>query len=96
MSQALEGSSRRALLSELRQQFLRRGLYENSRDELTRPKNDPLSAVAFGWIAARLLVRPGSVHGMVRRTVANYALTAEAAQRIRELPLEKLTASLGN
>ncbi|HEY3392551.1 MAG TPA: hypothetical protein VGK58_07580 [Lacipirellulaceae bacterium] len=95
MSQALEGASRGALLSELRQQFLRRGLYENSRDELTRPKNDPLSAVAFGWIAARLLMRPGSVHGMVRRTVANYALTAEAAQRIRELPLEKLSGSLG-
>jgi hypothetical protein len=96
MSQAIEGASRGALLSELRQQFLRRGLYENSRDELTRPKNDPLSAVAFGWIAARLLMRPGSVLGMVRRTVANYALTAEAAQRIRELPLEKLTASLVN
>jgi hypothetical protein len=95
MSIALEGGGRKALLSELRKQIFRRGLYENSRDELTRPKDDPLSALAFGWITARLLMRPASVHGMVRRTVANYALTAEAAQRIRELPLETLTASLG-
>jgi hypothetical protein len=96
MSLALEGARRRALVSDLRQQFLRKGLYENSRDELTRPKDDPLSAVAFAWIAARLLMKPSSVHGMVRRTVANYALTAEAAQRIRDLPLEKLSASLGS
>jgi hypothetical protein len=32
---------------------------------------------------------------MVRRTVANYALTAEAAQRIREIPTQKLEACLG-
>jgi hypothetical protein len=94
MSQALEGAGRGTLLSELRQQILRRGLYKNSRDELTRPKDDLLSAVAFSWIAARLLIRPSSVRSMVRRTVANYALTAEAAQRIRELPLEKLEACL--
>jgi hypothetical protein len=95
MSQSIEGASRRALFSELWRQLLRRGLYENSRDELTRPIDDPLSGVAFGWIAARLLLKPSSVHGLVRQTVANYALTAEAAQRIRDLSLETLTASLG-
>ncbi len=95
MSEALEGADRKRLLSELQQQFFRRGLYENSRDELTRPIDDPLSAVAYAWIATRLLMRPSSVDGMVRRTVANYALTAEAAQRIREIPLEKLKACLG-
>jgi hypothetical protein len=95
MSAALEGAGRKRLLSELRQQVLRRGFYENSRDELTRPVVDPLSAIAYGWIATRLLMRPASIEGMVRRTVANYALTAEAAQRIREIPLEKLEACLG-
>jgi hypothetical protein len=94
MSRALEGTGRGALLAEMRDQFGGRGLYENSRDELTRPKDDLLSAVAFAWIAARLLVGPSAVHNMVRRTVANYALTAEATQRIRDIPLEKLTACL--
>ncbi|HEX2476219.1 MAG TPA: hypothetical protein VHK01_15820, partial [Lacipirellulaceae bacterium] len=37
MSEALEGAGRKRLLSELRQQFFRRGFYESSRDELTRP-----------------------------------------------------------
>jgi hypothetical protein len=83
------------LLSELRQQLFRRGLYANSLDELTRTIDDPLSAVAYGWIAARLLMWPSSVDGIVRGTVANYALTAEAAQRIRDIPLEKLEACLG-
>ena len=94
MSLALEGSGRATLWPEL--QALRRGkgLYHESLDELTRPRQDPLSAVAFGWIAARLLIRPASVHAMVRRTVANYALTAKAAQRIREIPQEKLLACL--
>jgi predicted ATP-grasp superfamily ATP-dependent carboligase len=94
MSLALEGAGRTELWRELRKQRRGQGLYEGSRDELTRPNQDALSALAFGWIAARLLIRPASAHGLVRRTVANYALTAEAAQRIREIPLEKLLACL--
>jgi len=94
LSEAMEGAGRRALWEELWRQRRGAGLYENSLDELTRPKEDPLSAVAFAWIAGRLLVRPASVQAMVRSTVANYALTAEAAQRIGEMPLEQLTACL--
>jgi hypothetical protein len=94
LSEALEGAGRKRLFSELLQQVLRRGSYENSLDELTRPKDDPLSALAYGWVAARLLTWPSSADGLVRSTVANYALTAEAAQRIRDIPHERLEACL--
>lgn len=90
MSRALEGASRGELWDEIRRQRRREGLYARSQDELTRPGDDWLSVVPYVWVAARLLVRPGTAQTMVHRTVKNYALSAEAAQRIREMPQEQL------
>lgn len=94
MSRALEGASRRDLLSEMFKQQHKTDIYENSQDELTRVGDDWLSALPYFWVATRLLASPATAQKMVRRTVANYALTATAAQRIRDLPLDTLLASL--
>jgi predicted RNase H-like nuclease len=95
MSKALENASRRQLLSEIRSQVLRSGIYEHSEEELTRIHEDRWSAIPYAWVAIRLLARPAVARAIVGNTVANYALTAEAAERIRSIPLADLEASLG-
>jgi hypothetical protein len=94
ISKALVGAGRQELWNELQLQRHRRGIYEDSLDELTRPAEDWLSVVPFQWIGGRLLLNPGAAQRVVRSTVANYALNTEAAQRIRDMPQEKLAACL--
>jgi hypothetical protein len=76
----------------MRRQFRSQGLYQTSHEELTRPKVDWLSALPYVWVAGRLLARPASAQKMVHRTVKNYALSADAARLIRDLPQEQLVA----
>jgi predicted ATP-grasp superfamily ATP-dependent carboligase len=94
MSRAMEGAPRRELWAEIRQRRRREGLYGRSHDELTRPVDDWTSAVPYFWVAGRLLIRPAAAQEMVHRTVKNYALSADAARRIRELPQETLVKCL--
>jgi predicted ATP-grasp superfamily ATP-dependent carboligase len=92
MSRAMEGAGRRELWQELRRQRRGDGLYETSNEELTRPRVDRWSALPYVWVAGRLLARPAAAQRMVHATVKNYALSADAAQRIRDTPQEKLSA----
>jgi hypothetical protein len=94
MSRALEGASRGELLADVRRQRRREGLYGQSHDELTRPGDDWMSLVPYVWVAARLIARPNAAKTMVHGTVKNYALTADAAKRIREIPQEHLLRCL--
>src|SRR4029079_9945314 len=54
MSAAHEGQSRKAMSRELRQRAAGRGLYENSQDELIRPRDDPMSRLPRFWIVLQL------------------------------------------
>lgn len=92
MSKALDGATRRELLAEMRRARRGTGIYENSREEMSRLGDDWLSTLPYVWVAGRLLVRPSSAANIVRNTVENYALSEDAARRIRDLPLEQLTA----
>jgi hypothetical protein len=94
ISRALTGANRHQLLDEIEQQIRGKGIYENSREEMTREAEDPLSLIPYLWIAGQLLFSPAHAEKIVRATVENYALTAEAAQRIRDMPLSELVASL--
>jgi hypothetical protein len=94
MSQALEGASRRELAKEMWRQWRSRGIYRRSHDEMTRPGDDWLSVVPYAWVTGQLLIRPATAAGLVRRTVDRYALSPHAAARIRDIPLEQLTAAL--
>jgi len=94
MSRAQSKASRRELCAEIWRQWRRRGMYEHSREEMTRPGPDWWSMLPYAWVATRLLVRPGAAFGMVRETASNYALSIAAAQRICNVPLEQLNACL--
>jgi hypothetical protein len=95
ISRALDGAGRGELVREMSAQRARSGVYKNSEEELTRVREDRLSAVTYGWVASRLLARPAAAQRMVGSTVSNYALSAEAAERIRRIPTAELVAALG-
>jgi hypothetical protein len=95
LSRALKGANRHQLLDEILQQIRGTGIYEDSREEMTREAEDPLSLLPYLWIAGQLLASPARADKIVRGTVENYALTADAARAIRELPQEQLIAALG-
>jgi hypothetical protein len=95
MSRAMEGASRRELWAEMQRQRRGEGHYARSHDELTRPGKDWLSVLPYVWVAGRLLARPAAAQEMVHRTVKNYALTADAARRIRDMRQDELQACLG-
>jgi hypothetical protein len=61
---------------------------------MTREAEDPLSLVPYLWIAGQLLLSPARAEKIVRATVENYTLTAEAAQQISEIPVDELVACL--
>jgi hypothetical protein len=92
MSMAFEGQGRGALVREIREQAAGRGIYENSEDELTRPKEDGLSRLPRFWITAQLLGWPGVAKKIVAKTVENYSLPERVTAEIRGLPLDVLEA----
>jgi predicted ATP-grasp superfamily ATP-dependent carboligase len=94
VSKALEGANRQDLLREMWSQWRGTGLYENSREEMTRPAQDLPSVLPYIWVAGQLLASPARAAKIVRGTVDNYALTAEAARHIGEIPVAVLIASL--
>lgn len=87
MARALDGAGRRQLLSELWQNFRRRGIYAGSSDELTRPGDDWPSALPFLGVTALLLARPRAAQWLVSKTVGHYALHSSAIERILEMPV---------
>jgi predicted ATP-grasp superfamily ATP-dependent carboligase len=83
LAAAERGASRRALLAELVRGLLHRGLYAGSQDELTRPREDLLSALPPVFLVGQLLVTPRWAERIIHGTVDRYALTEKAARAIR-------------
>ncbi len=86
LSRAVEGANRCRLLAEIWRKWRGQGLYSDSEDELTRPREDPWSLGPAWWIAAQLLVNPRLSHRIVAKSIANYSLPASATQQIHALP----------
>jgi len=86
MSAAHEGQRRKALIREIRQCIGGRGLYENSEDELIRPREDPLSRLPRFWTILQLLTYPAVARRIVAKTIANYSLPEAATDAIKKLP----------
>jgi predicted ATP-grasp superfamily ATP-dependent carboligase len=76
---------RSRLLRELFSSALAQGIYADSEDEMTRWRDDPLSLIPAAYLTSRLLADPRHAAQAIQSTVENYALNAEAAQRIRTL-----------
>jgi len=92
MAAAERGEGRRVIAAELWRAWRHRGVYADSQDELTRPREDLWSLLPAAFVTAQLLFRPGVVQRIVRRAVENYGLDAAAVRRIASLPAETLDA----
>ena len=86
MSMAFEGQGRGDLIREIREHAAGRGIYENSEDELTRPREDRLSRLPRFWIATQLLAWPGLAKKIVAKAVENYSLPETAIAELKALP----------
>jgi predicted ATP-grasp superfamily ATP-dependent carboligase len=93
MSAAHEGQSRKALMREIRQCIAGRGIYEESDEELMRPRDDTLSRLPRAWITLQLLAYPAIARRIVGKTIANYALPEAATDAIKKLPLSLMDGS---
>jgi biotin carboxylase len=85
LASALQAKTRSALLHELRQAWKGEGVYHDSSDEITRPRDDPRSLIPALFVTSRLLRNPAVAQRITSGTVANYSLDAECAARIRTM-----------
>jgi hypothetical protein len=90
MSLAYEGAGRLALTRELRRFASRDELYFNGQDELTRPRDDRMSALPFIWTTLQLLAWPGVAKHIVAKTVGGYSLPESVTEQIKALPADCL------
>jgi hypothetical protein len=88
LAAAQGGATRCTLLAELGRACLGQGLYVGSEDELTRPRDDPLSLLPAAFLTLQLLVRPRAAGQIVAQAVNAYALTEATVRAIRQLPTE--------
>ena len=83
---ALEGAGRLRLIREMCDARRKRGLYEDSEDDMTRPAEDLLSALPYLWISLQLLAAPGLLSKrIVAKTIEDYSLPASAVEGIVNL-----------
>ena len=71
---AARTASRRALARELGRALTHRGIYEQSREQLTPLRRDPPSFVPAAVVVSRLLAAPRRAEPMARHTVASYSI----------------------
>lgn len=88
MSLAYDGAGRSALVRELRRCRAGDQPYSHGEDELTRPREDRLSALPFLYTTAQLLAWPRIAKRVVTKTVGGYSLPAELTEQIKALSLE--------
>ncbi|MDZ4848798.1 MAG: hypothetical protein SGI77_05860 [Pirellulaceae bacterium] len=86
---ALEGASRTQILGEMVLAMRSQGEYRDSSDEITRWSEDWLSIVPYFGVTALLLLDPHAASWLVRKTVENYSLSSDGAQRIRNLRIQE-------
>jgi hypothetical protein len=81
---AARGGSRRSLLAQLRDAIVHRGVYADSREQLTPIIKDPPSLLALGFVLARLLQSPRRAADLSARTVAAYSIGPAAVARVAQ------------
>ena len=82
---ALRGGTRKDLVRELVRIATRRGLYQNSEEELTPVRRDWMSAIPVLAAACMLLVRPSAASSMAAKGWGEHLLTRESMQAIRQM-----------
>ncbi len=85
LGQADGGASRRDLLRLIGQAATRRGVFADSAEDLTPARLDPPSLIALGVVSAAVLLDPANAKRLAGRSVADYALSPRAVERILAL-----------
>src|SRR5258708_3232807 len=81
---AERGGTRKALLREIWQAGLRRGMYQESREELTPFRMDLLSLLPVFMLTTQLLINPARGLATARRAVTRYSLSSHAIEVIQQ------------
>ena len=81
---AERGGDRRALARTVADAIGHRGVFAASREECALWRSDPLSALPLLVVLARLLMAPARANEIATKAVEGYALSATAAERIRD------------
>jgi hypothetical protein len=76
------GGSRRELLRAIREDMQGRGIFAQSREDLTPIRMDPPSLIPLGVVTGQLLLRPSAAHHISAGTVNTYSLTTAAVETI--------------
>jgi carbamoylphosphate synthase large subunit len=76
------GGSRREVLRTISQAMRGRGIFAESREDLTPVGMDPPSLIPLGVVSAQLLLRPRSAHHIATGAVNAYSLSADTVETI--------------
>ena len=79
------GGSRQDLLRTLAQAMAGRGIFRDSREDLTPIRVDPPSLIVLGAATAQLLLSPSAARRISTSTIESYSLTTEAVETIAAL-----------
>jgi hypothetical protein len=76
------GASRREVLHIIGEDLRGRGIFAQSREDLTPIRSDPLGLIPLSVVTGQLLLRPGVAHHIATGAVNAYSLTAATVQTI--------------
>ncbi len=76
------GASRREVLHTIGENMRSRGIFAQSREDLTPLRSDPLSLIPLSVVTGQLLLRPRAAHHIATGAVNAYRLTAATVETI--------------
>jgi hypothetical protein len=82
------GGSRRELLRAIEEDIRGRGIFAESREDLTPVRLDPPSPIPLAVVSGQLLLHPRAAEHLAAGTVTAYSLTATAVETIMVFDLE--------
>lgn len=81
--------SRRDVLHTIGEVIRGRGIFANSREDLTPMRMDPLSLIPLAVVTGQLLLRPSAAHHIATSAISTYSLTASAIETIIAIDITK-------
>jgi len=77
-----QGASRWEVLHTIEEDLRGRGIFANSREDLTPLRSDPLSLIPLGVVTGQLLLHPRAAHHIATGAVNAYSLSAATVEAI--------------
>jgi hypothetical protein len=83
-----QGASRWKVLHTIVEAMRGRGIFAQSREDLTPVRLDPLSLIPLGVVTGQLLLRPRAAYHIASGAVSAYSLTAATVETIKALDVK--------